>query len=174
MKKCISVIAIAALMCLAGVPAANAQFSVSPHAGLAMPFSDLGDAAEFGFGGGITAIYDINEDFSGIASFDYHKFGEKDLGLGIKISGAYMPVLAGVMYKIGDAEMTPYVTAQAGMYLAGGDFADNEFGFAPGFGILKPVGELTLNVNAKYNFVMSDPSGQYLSVNFGLLFPLGK
>ncbi|RMH72764.1 MAG: hypothetical protein D6675_03890 [Gemmatimonadetes bacterium] len=146
---------------------------------LAVPTGDLADAAEMGFGGGVTVAKSMNSMLSLRGSVAYHTFGTKDIDLGGfgTVEGpqyAFIPVLVGAEYAFGASDMKPYAVGNIGYYLGAGDVEDNNLGFAIGAGFQMPMGGNNIKIETLYHYITSDGDAvTYLGVDIGYGFSLG-
>jgi len=158
------------------VISANAQIKLIGGVGLAMPMGDFADVAKTGIGINIGGKYMLNEKMAVGANFGYFKMGEKVDGMKISL----MPIMGSFTYYFGNDKMKPYVGADLGFYsvkvdIEGlGDNSETDFGFAPTVGIEYGINDkFSLDVNAKYNYINSDPDAQsFIGINVGIVYNL--
>lgn len=181
--KTIKRIAVLAALTFLSV-AASAQIKIGADLNVGMPTSsDFGDYAGTGFGGGINAKYMFNENMGAGLGFSYLSFPGKDFADGINFT--IMPITANFTYYFMTETLKPYAGIDLGLYTASSDAdgaeSESDFGFAPVVGMEYAFTDaLALNVNLKYNYIMSkdDDKGtedtSFLGINVGIVYSLGK
>jgi outer membrane protein W len=179
MKTLIKISAICALVLFSFT--ANAQMKIGVGGGIGLPMGDFGDVFKMGFGGGVSGKYMLNDNLALGVGIGYMTFSAKDEFGGSDYKYSVIPITASVAYYFATEGFKPYVGADFGMYMGKvktpvGDASGSDLGFAPTVGFEYDLSEsMALDVNAKYNYIMSEGSATtILGVNVGLVFALGK
>jgi len=158
---------------------ANAQIKLIGGVGLAMPMGDFADVAKTGFGINVGGKYMLNEKMAVGANLGYFMMGEEIDGVKISV----MPIMGSFTYYFGSEGFKPYAGVDLGFYSSKAKYDDNlgmdddsetDFGFAPTVGFEYGFSDnLALDVNAKYNYINSDPDAQsFIGINVGIVYTL--
>jgi hypothetical protein len=132
---------------IAGIIGANAQKSFTFGAGInaGLPIGDASNISSFAVGGELQGELKFTENVSAVFTTGYTHFIGKDLGLGIKISYAAVPILAGVRYYPTEKF---FVGAQIGYGFFTGDAEGGGFAYKPQVGYDAGKVQLALSYNA--------------------------
>ena len=189
MKK---VIAISLLLFLF-VSISNAQvgkMSIGGQAGISLPIGSFGDAANLGFGFMGNFFYRVHKDIDLTGTIGYLNWG-LNTGNNSNVNGSFsdVPVIVGGRYYFQQVGFTPYGLAELGLHFVSGGVSfsyvdpftgktvssgagagsDTKFGLGLGGGFLYNLGNMKLDVNAKFNIV-SDANN--ISLMAGIQYPL--
>ncbi len=148
-------------ICLVGLfAAAEAQMSVTPRVGLAMPQGILDNFAGNGFGYGLNLDYAINDNLHVGASAGQYRFNADVFGFNINaVDFAVTPITASIKYLLPGATLRPYVGIESGLYnfkieAMGFNTTRQYFGLAPTLGVLYPINErIDFFADAQYHIM---------------------
>lgn len=185
MKKTVFAFLTLVALFFIAVNESKAQVAIGAQVGISLPMGDFGDAYNLGFGGGLQGSYFVSPKFAVGANISYHTFGAKNLPSGINITSTILGFAPSVQYFFTEEGFRPYIGTDLGYYSLGssvsglgtsGSASKGYFGIAPQAGFLYDFSSnLALNVNLKYNLVLSDPTNiGSLPLNVGILYTLGK
>ncbi len=185
MKNFLSALAVALLFTVASLSpsVSNAQdikFRVNGE--LALPMGDFGDLASTGFGATISGEKMMDENMTLTATIGYLMWsGEEFFGITTDVSA--IPVQAGLKYFFMPKSdgIRAYGMAEAGFHylmlsaegtIFGQTFSNDDsevrLSLAPSVGFEMPLGDLTLDVAGRYQFVTDDTS--YIGIRAGVKF----
>lgn len=180
MKKLTKILAICALVLISFT--ANAQLKLGVGGGIALPMGDFGDAVKTGFGVNVGGKYMLNDNMALGLDLGYHMFSAKEEVDGYDLKFSVIPIAPSFTYYFATEGFKPYAGVNVGFYMGktkveyegvSMSTTETKLGFAPILGFEYALGEkMGLDVNAKYNYITSDPSTTYLGINVGLVFGL--
>ena len=176
-----------AILLIAGFTSeSKAQINVGAQFGIGIPMeTSFSDSWKMGFGGLLEGNYFVTENISLGVNAGYYTFSGKDVdvvGIGDKYPNfSVIPIVVKGDYYFNTSGFMPYGGVSLGMYMwktAEVTFgqvkipsdSDSKFGFSPHLGFLTGEG-IKFGAEAAYNFV-SD--GDYLNINFKVVFPLSE
>jgi len=145
---------------------------------IALPMGDFGDLASTGFGATVSAEKMMDEKMTLTATVGYLIWsGEEIFGYSTDFSA--IPVQAGLKYYFMPKTdgMRFYGMAEAGFHyfmlsvdtpFGSADDSEIKFGLAPSAGFEMPLGDITLDVAARYQFVTDDLT--YFGIRAGVKF----
>jgi opacity protein-like surface antigen len=196
MKKILIIVSVI-LMISTYTSNSYAQFSIGAKAGVAMPVGSFGQFVNMGFGGMISATYSINDKIEIGFNTGMYVFKGTDFPVDTKPSANVMPVVADFKFYLSSDGFKPYAGLGLGMFLTtnsittpakpaefvGGALkspatnleihktSSAKFGVAPSLGFM--IGdELKWGACVIYNITFSDAN--FVSINFGISYPIGK
>ncbi len=187
MKKYIGLLVVFMITTVFTASAKEGSASLSVQACIAVPTGDFGDAFGTGFGGGVTLLYEFRKSIWLTGHFAYTTYGPKEkLPEGVSARFNIIPLNVGIRFGLSEKKTIPYIGGDIGVFFESGYVkgevlgqkidvrsSTSDFGIAPMFGLIIPVGSVSLDLNAKYNVIFSeDVSTTYLAVNLGLNFVL--
>lgn len=148
-------------ICFIGLFAtAQAQVSITPRVGLAMPQGLLDNVAGNGFGYGLDLDYAINDNLRIGASASQYRMGTELFGFNIDVVDfAITPITVSIKYILPGATLRPYLGLEGGMYnftveAVGFNTTRQYFGLAPTLGLMYPVNErIDFFANAQYHIM---------------------
>lgn len=174
-----------------------AQFSIGAKAGVAMPVGSFGQFVNMGFGGIMSVTYSINDRIEIGFNAGMYVFKGTDYPVHTEPSANVMPVVADFKYYLSSEGFKPYAGLGLGMFLTSSSIttpatpaeyvggalkspatdlaihktSSAKFGVAPSLGFM--IGdELKWGACATYNITFSDAN--FVSINFGISYPIGK
>ena len=155
----------------------NAQIKLNAGASLVLPMGDFGDAFKTSFGFNVGGKYMLNDKMAVGANIGYVMLQPET-----KISGvtySMMPIVGSFTYYLGGEGFKPYAGIDLGYYIikaSGGgiSISTSDFGFAPTVGFEYGFSDkLSLDVNAKYHYIMSDPdASSAVGIIIGIAYAL--
>jgi outer membrane protein W len=182
-KTFLAFLAIITLSFLA-INESKAQMALGANLGASLPLGTFGDVYNLGLGGGVQGSYFLSPKFAVGLNISYYTFGAKNLPSGVSANYGILGFAPSAQYFFTEEGFRPYVGADLGYYslsisgtgLGGASISKGYVGVTPQVGFLYDfTSNLALNVNIKYNLVLSDPSSlASLPVNVGILYTLGK
>lgn len=159
--------------------------SVSIMGGLTFPTGDFGDLYDTGIGVSGIFEYALGPSLAITGKAGYLRWSDsvQEVGVSVDHSMTSIPLLGGVRFYFAPGDLSPYVSAEAGLHMTswevsggGMSFSDSEsyFGFGVGGGVLFSIGtSLYLDANVKYNSIdPGEDSGDFISLFVGVRFPL--
>ena len=172
--------------------AQKGKMAVSGQVGISVPVGDYGDAAKTGFGLIGNFVYTINRNIDITGTLGYLSWsGESISDDFYKYDQSYsdIPLLGSIRYYLNREKFSPYGIAELGLHFLGysveirsnsdfGSFNNSssdsktEFGFGIGGGFLYNIGNMNLDVNAKYTNTSGDSFFNHFAIMAGILFPL--
>ncbi|MGE5681398.1 MAG: outer membrane protein [Bacillota bacterium] len=194
MKKLFAVLTLFLVLGIS-VNAQTRPMRVGGQVGIGLPLGSFSDAFSTGFSFNGLFIYNLQPQLDLTGSLGYMKLGAKSVE-GIASAEAKwsaVPLLVGARYSFpGGSSFTPYVTGELGLFFAsvsstvtidgfggfgGGTYSasasETDFAFVPGGGFTYPISpNLLLDVNAKFNFILSGGTGTIIGVNAGVTYGL--
>lgn len=154
---------------------ANWESKIGGNLGILIPFGNLGDAVNTGFGFVGTYQYKVETDFNLTGSLGYYYFGGKAAG----ISVTSIPLLVGCQIEFKGKKVKPYVGADLGLYFSSAKSENGnssgsrtQFGIAGKVGIEYPINkELNFDGHLKLNYIFDTPDnsfflGLFVGVNY--------
>jgi outer membrane protein W len=185
MKKTFLVFLTIITLSFLAINESKAQIALGANLGSSLPLGTFGDAYNLGLGGGVQGSYFVSPKFAVGLNISYYTFGAKNLPSGFSSTYGILGFAPSAQYFFTEEGFRPYIGADLGYYSlsasvsSGGSSVSASKGY---IGVTPQVGflydfssNLALNVNIKYNLVLSDPSSlASLPVNVGILYTLSK
>ncbi len=186
MKFFVAVVATICIVNISSVSAREVKPSLSLQAVYAVPIDYLYNSAGNGYGGGATLYYNVDESLSltGHIAYMVHGAGIERQYTTYNLS--VIPINVGILYKLSNSAVTPYIGFGAGMFLAKttvkveymgisqeASESSSDVGITPLFGIMIPFGALSIDATAKYNVIFLDGgTTSYIGIQAGVNIPL--
>ena len=173
--------------------AQQGKMAVGGQVAVSFPMGDYGNSANTGFGLIGNFLYRMNRNIDitgtlGYLSWSGESFGSYYDNYNFDRSYSDIPLAGGARYYFERKQFSPYAMGELGLHFLGysvetssdNDFdsfnvsrseSKTEFGFGIGGGFLYSMGNMKLDVNAKYNNI-SGFFFNHFSIMAGILFPL--
>lgn len=162
------------------------ELGLGIQAGIALPMGTFGDAFDMGFGGMATFHYALDKNIILTGTTGYLTFSMKNSTSTTSGTFSAIPILPGIRYLLSDGSFAPYIGTDLGLFMGStkvtveifgqkqeASESSSDFGVAPMVGFFMPLGDMQLDVNAKYNIIFTeDESTSFLGINAGIKFSL--
>ena len=164
----------------------RAQISLGFEAGVGLPFSNLGNQVNAGFGGQINLNYFILDNLSVGAGLGYYSFSSSETAITFEDFRVNItPVVIQADYYFAESDVKPFIGLQVGMYRLANRFqannitqviADNYIGLAPKIGVIANVVQnFNFIGNIKYHYLSAEfDDNTFLSIHLGFSYKFSK
>ena len=162
------------------------QFSLGAEIGVGLPFSNLGNQVNAGFGGQLNLDYFIQDNLSIGVGLGYYTFSGSQNVVGFDDFRVNItPVVAQIDYYFVDSGVKPFLGLQVGLYRLANRFDANNFtqvigenhlGLAPKLGVVANVIQnFNFVGNIKYHYLNSDIDDiTFLSIHLGVAYKFAR
>ena len=164
----------------------RAQFSLDFEAGVGLPFSNLGNQVNAGFGGQLNLNYFIRDHFSVGAGIGYYTFTSSENAVTFEEFRVNItPLVIQADYYFTESDVKPFIGLQVGLYRLANRFLANNItqvvssdniGIAPKVGVIANVVQnFNFVGNIKYHYLSSEfDNNAFLSIHLGFSYKFSK